>query len=246
MRTRTSLTAVLSAIIALLVATIAALTACAGPDVSADGVGPVPETADPAPAPGPDPGGAARPGGSGAGAGHKGTRPKQYDPTKKPPPEVAVPTPTKSSPAPQPVPPKLGKASVPRGSTYSVSGDGQAFTMVYSTLTVETGSAESSRTLTTTVPVSGDTRDAVVEFAASGYAFADQSAKAKLTMTACGRKLGRTFRSGTDDEYVQNLSVPLRGAKQCSITLTVEVLPGQDVPDSTAVIDVLALDAQFI
>ena len=119
--------------------------------------------------------------------------------------------------------------------------------MVYSTLIVETGTAESSRTLTTTVPVSGDTRDAVVEFAASGYAIADDSAKAKFTMTACGRKLGReTFRSGTDDDYVQTLSVPLRGAKQCTITLTVEVLPDQDVPDSSAVIDVLSLDAQFI
>jgi hypothetical protein len=238
MRTRNSLTAVLSALIALLVATIVALAACAGPDGNADGI-------EQAPTPGS--GSTVRRGGGGVGANHEGTVPKENHATRRPPPKVNVtPTPTKTSPAPKPIPPRLGDATVPRGATYSVSADRQTFTMTYSTLEAGTDPYPLRKSLSTTVPVAGDTQNAVLELAVSGYTFTDESTSAQLTITANGRTMTRSFRTGTDNDYVENLAVPLRGARQCSITLKLEVKPSPLVREPTGYLNVLALDAQFI
>jgi hypothetical protein len=248
MRTRDSLTAMIGVLSILLAGAIIALVARAGPDATADVTGQVPATAGPVVA-APDPGGAVNRGGKGGGTrGGKGggtasqsTAPKPIHPTTKPTPK---PTHT-TSPTPKPIPPRLGNASAPKGAAYSVSGDRQGFTMAYSTLEAGTGPYPLGRSLSMTVPVTGDTRNAVLELSVSGYAFAE-STTAKLSITANRRTITRSFRAGADDEFVQTLSVPLRGARQCTITLNLEVRPSFLVSEPTGYLTVSALYGQLI
>jgi hypothetical protein len=55
----------------------------------------------------------------------------------------------------------------------------------------------------------------------------------------------RAFQHGSDEDYVQTVSVPLSGAHECTITLTVEIQPDPAVR-ADGYIDVLAIDGQFI
>ena len=184
--------------------------------------------------------------GSGAGTVNKGDSrrngsvPTRNQATTKPPPKITA-TPTRKA-----VPARLGDATVPRGATYIVSGDRQAFAVGYSTLVAGTAPYPPSKSLSTTVPVTGDTQRAVLELSVSGYTVIDESTTAKLTITANGRTMARSFRTGTDDDYVHTFAVPLRGARQCGITLEVEVNPNPQVRDPSGVINVLSLDAQFV
>jgi hypothetical protein len=220
MRSRTILSAVLGAVIAGLVAVIVFLGGYAGPDANAEATPPeTPGQAATAPHDKP--------------ARHSGrgntSRPKTV-PTKTARTKTArtktartKTAPTKTSPEP-PRPPRLGTASVPPGATYDASRDGQAFTAVFSTLEASTDGTLSKR-LSTTIKLTGDTRDAVLELYASGYALTDASTTARLTVAANGRSVRRGFRQDWDDDFVQTLTVPLRGAHECTMTLTVEVQP---------------------
>ena len=182
-------------------------------------------------------------GGAGGGATHSHTKPKpKPNRTTAKPPTVR---PTTHSTAPKPVPPKLGYATLPQGATYDVADDGQTFTMVHSTLEADIDLGRLSKSLSTTVPVTGDTGDAAIVLAASGYVFTDASTTAKLTITANGRTSTRVFEAGSDRSYVQSFTVPLRGAHQCRITIKIELSPNPLVREPAGVMDVLALDARF-
>jgi hypothetical protein len=233
MRSRTSRTAVLSGLVGLLLF----LVACAGPAPSTD-----PPSADrtASATAGSDPGG--------GGGGPVKPRPSHTRITKPTTPRT---TPPKTSP-PKTSPPKtsppvkaaMGKFSVPGYAVSSVAPDGRTATVTFAGLEAENG--RESRTATIKLPLTGDTSHAVLEFSASGYAFTTRSADANLSMTVCGRKTGRTFGPGSDDDYVQTLSVGLRGARTCTITLTVQARPDTGIRDTAAAIDVLSLDAQFL
>jgi hypothetical protein len=133
---------------------------------------------------------------------------------------------------------------VPAGATYDASSDRQAFTTVFSTLEAGTGKALSKK-LSTTVKITGDTRDAALEMTVTGYAVTDASTIAKVGVAANGRTVQRAFQHGSDEDYIQTVSVPLRGAHECTITLTVEIQPDPAVR-ADGYIDVLALDGQFV
>ena len=243
MRSRTILSAVLGAVIVALVAVIVFLGGYTGPDANAEATPPeTPAQASTAPHDKP--------------ARHSGrcntSRPRTV-PTRTAPskttPSTTVPSrtaPKKTAPSKKspdlPRPPRLGTASVSPGATYDATSDGQAFTAVFSTLEASTDGTLSKR-LSTTIKVTGDTRDAVLELYASGYALTDASTTARVTVTANGRTVRRGFRPEWDDDFVQTLTVPLRGAHECTVTLTVEVQPD---PGADGYMDILALDGQFI
>ena len=253
MRSRTILSAVLGAVIAGLVAVIVFLGGYAGPDANAEATPPeTPAQASTAPHDMP-----ARHSGRGNTSRPKAvptrTAPAKTATSKTAPKKTASKktaskktapkktAPSKTSPE-SPRPPRLGTASVPPGATYDATSDGQAFTAVFSTLEASTDGTLSKR-LSTTIKVTGDTRDAVLELYASGYALTDASTTARVTVAANGRSVRRGFRPDWDDDFVQALTVPLRGAHECTVTLTVEVEPD---PGADGYMDILALDGQFI
>lgn len=238
MRTRNSLTVVLSVLITLLVGAIVTLVTCSGPSANADGPDPAPPpttTGSGGPAPGSPPTAGAR----------GGPARESAKPTVTPEPDrtTAKPPVTIRGTAPRPVLPRFGDATVPRGAAYDVSDDGLVFTMTFSTLEAGTAPGPRSRSLSTTVPVTGDTGAAAIVLVASGFALTDAGTTAKLTITANGRISTRIFRAGTDTSYVQRFPVALRGARECHITLAVEVIPGSGVREPDGVLDVLSLDA---
>jgi hypothetical protein len=250
MRSRTILSAVLGAVIAGLVAVIVFLGGYAGPDANAEATPPeTPGQAATAPADTPAqhsghhntsrpttvptrtaPGKTA----SGKTAPAK-TAPKKTAPKKTAPKKTA---PKKTAPE----APRLGTVSVPPGATYDASSDGQAFNTVFSTLEASTDGTLSKQ-LSTTIKLTGDTRGAVLELYASGYALIDAPTTARVTVVANGRSEQRGFRHDWDDDFVQTLAVPLRGAHECTVTLTVEVQPDAG---ADGYLDILALDGQFI
>jgi len=245
-RTRNSLTVVLSVLITLLVGAIVTLVTCSGPNANAGGPDPAPPptaTGSGGPAPGSPPTAGARGGPARESAKPKVT-PEPDRTTAKPPLKPpSKPPVTVRGTAPRPVLPRLGDATVPRGAAYDVSDDGLVFTMTFSTLAAGTAPGPRSRSLSTTVPVTGDTGAAAIVLVASGFALTDAGTTAKLTITANGRISTRIFRAGTDDSYVQRFPVALRGAHECRITLAVEVIPGPGVREPDGVLDVLSLDA---
>jgi hypothetical protein len=238
MRTRTSLYWVLSVLGGVLLATVVFLVACAGPSPSAGGPDPGPSSStDPDPAAT----AVAPPGGSGGGGGWTKPNTPPHHTTKPTPPK---PTHTTTPPKLPVKPPAFGQASIPGGSSYSLADDRQAFTMVFSTVEIK---GQKSRTVKTTLPLTGDTSGAVIEFAVQGYAFTTEGATAKLRMTACGLDSGQNFHERFDDDYIFTMSVPLRGKHSCPITMTLSWQSDNDASDDiVAYADILSLDARFI
>jgi hypothetical protein len=254
MRSRNVLSAVLGAVIAGLVAVIVFLGGCAGPGADAQTTDPAPESpaptgATPTTSHNPPAGRViVRGGGSGGGHAVRHSGLRHSTPTKphtklSTKPSTKPSTPPHDPPA-DPGPARLGTASVPTGATYDASPDGQAFNTVFSTLEAGTGEASSKRQ-STTVKITGDTRDAVLEVAVSGYALTDASTRAKVDVAANGRVVKRGFQAGSDEEFVERVSVPLRGAHECTITLTVEIQPDPAVR-ADGYINVSTVDGQFV
>lgn len=227
MRNRNAVTALLITMIGLLTGALVGLFACDRPQAAGPDPGPGATT------PSPDP---TRDGGRGAGArvaptrtGSTKSRPGKTGATSKPP---STPVTRHTDPGPA----RLGNASVP---DYDLSSDGQTFTVRFDSLEASTEGA-TSKSFTATVPLSGNTANAVVEFGVSGYAFADESSGATLTVTACGRSQRYPFRAGADESFVFPLAAPLRGVRTCVVKLNLEVR------GTAAYANVSSLDAQLI
>jgi hypothetical protein len=232
MRKHNAVTALLVAVVALLTLTVVGLFACDRPQAA--GPDPGPGSA----APSPDP---TRDGGRGAGSTQTGGKPAKSKASAAP--GKSKNNKNKASKPPVEVtqhrdlaPPRLGNASVP---DYDLSDDGQAFTVRFADLQADADAA-TSRSFTMTVPFTGNTADAVVEYGVSGYAITDESSGATLTVTACGRSQRRPFRSEFDDDFVMTLAVPLRGVRECAVNLKIEVR------GAAALATIVALDAQLI
>ena len=86
----------------------------------------------------------------------------------------------------------------------------------------------------------GYTHESVLKLAVQGYVLTDDATTARLTVTAGGT--GRTFAfgTGTDTEFLRTVSVPLRGAQRCEITVRVEV-----AGDSGGYLNVASLDGEL-
>jgi hypothetical protein len=251
MRTRQSRTVALTAFIGVLLATIVALAMCAGPGASADAPAPSTTTADPSPGvvPGPAGPGPAGPAGS---AGHSGSKGDTGKPGKRGRPGKPAPAPTTTKPHPQPSGPKpssssakppeparLGTAAdLPAGTTYSVSEDGQTFTVYFSTLEATNG----ERTLELTVPLSGDTDGKTLRLQAAGYSFTDPSTSATLTVKTKGQGSEFGINEDTDDDYVFTHNVHLGAVTKCTIKLTIKINNNPAVRDGTGTMDVATLD----
>jgi hypothetical protein len=234
MRTRHSLTAAVIALIAILVGIIISLLVGGRPSAIAQNPPPPTPTI------------------TGLDQGVK-TRPQPQKITRMPAPDRPTARPsssTRSTTATRPpttmppaiAPPRLGPAEVPDGADYAVAADGQTFTTTFSTLEAGRDDDQLSRTLTTTVPISGS---ATLMLTVSGYAFTDASTTAKLTVTANGRTSTETFRPGTDRDVLHTMTVPMRKAGPCRITIEVEVVPDPQVRDAAGYLDVLALDGRL-
>jgi len=230
MRNRNAVTALLITMIGMLTGALVGLFACDRPQAAGPDPGPGATTLSPGPSPD---------GGRGAGSGSTkagGSRKTSPTPTR---------TKTRTSKPPTGVtqyedrtPPRMRNTSVANAGYY-LSDDGQALSIAFDNMQVgQDGST--TKTFTVTVPLSGDTAKAVIEFGAVGYVASDESSTAALTMAVCGRSERFTFRAGFDDDFVRNFAVPLRGARNCAVKLTVEVR------GSAAVAGVQALEAQFI
>ena len=236
MRHRNAVTALLITMIGLLTGALVGLFACDRPQAA--GPDPGPGSATPAPDPTPDGGraagsGSTKAGGSGKSGGSRKTSPtptRTKTRTSKPPTEV-----TQYQDL---TPPRIRNTSVANAGYY-LSDDGQALSIAFDNMQVgQDGST--TKTFTVTVPLSGDTAKAVIEFGAVGYVASDESSTAALTMAVCGRSERFTFRTGFDDDFVRNFAVPLHGARNCAVKLTVEVR------GSAAVAGIQSLEAQFI
>jgi hypothetical protein len=247
-RTRHSLAAALIALVAILVGVVITVLMGRGPHAHADVPipAPTPSTAEPPPS------------GTAAGHGTKSTGPSRTSKPSSsrkstPPPSgktgktgktgkssAAV---TRSPKAAGPA--RIGRASVPDGATYSVAGDGRTFTMVFSTLESGTELGRLARSQSTTVPVGGDTGSARLVLGVSGYAFADAATSVKLTIGTCAGTSVKTYRAGTDREFVRTVDVPLGGAGECRITIKVEVSVTAQVRGTAGYLNVLALDGRL-
>ncbi|MEU4242609.1 hypothetical protein [Actinoplanes sp. NPDC026619] len=155
MRTRQSLTAVVIALIVILIGVLLSLLTGNGPNAKADGPEPLPSASSaPPPTPNPPPP-AGKPGTGGKAGGGTRSGPKRTSSTSAPSKSSASAA-GKSTPPKVAVPPALGGASVPDGATYSLARDKRAFTMVFSTLESTTDAGRLSREQSTTIPVRGD------------------------------------------------------------------------------------------
>jgi hypothetical protein len=239
MRTRHSLTAAVVALVVILVGIILSLLAGGGPNAHADGPATAPSLTRPTPSS--DPGttvehrhdaNAKRTKTTGVSA-HKASptqgrstvsaheaSPKHGTSTVSA--HKASPTRTTSAVS-APKPPKLGHAKAPAGATYQVSGDGRAFTTVYSSLESGTEIGRLSRTQSVTVPVTGDADDTTLSVALQGYVLTGDDTTATLTVTVNGAATTRTYHAGADRSFTESVDVPLRGVRQCRITVRVEV-----------------------
>jgi hypothetical protein len=261
MRTRQSLTVVLTAFIGVLLATIVALVSCAGPGASAGGPESSPTTADPAVAD-PLPAGAPVNGRDGTNGtnGSNGSNGKTGHAGKTGPAgktgksgkngtngkDGKTGTPGKNAPVPSPsatrTPARLGTAAVlPPGTDYNVAPDGQTFTVVFSTLEASNG----KRSLEVTLPLSGDTSGRTLRLQASGYSFTDPSTTATVTIATKGQSGEFDINKDTDDDFVFTQNVHLGDAKACTVKLTIEIKNDPAVRDATGVMDVLALDGML-
>jgi hypothetical protein len=218
MRTRHSLTAAVVALVAILVGIVLSLLAGRGPNAHAEGPGPGPGVVRPASPPAPDPGrhdtrtsgktGGPKAHGRATSAGPARTRERSGPSTAT----VRAPK-----------PPRLGTASAPKGATYDVSGDGRAFTTVYSSLESGTDIGRLSRTQSLTLPVTGDAGDTTLTLVLQGYVLTGDDTTATLTVTLNGAATTRAYHAGTDRSFTEGVDVPLRGVRGCRITVRVEV-----------------------
>jgi len=130
----------------------------------------------------------------------------------------------------------------------AIDPDRTTMTTTFSALEVSVGNGESTasdatRMFPLVLPLTDGAQNATITFHASGYAFADKGATARLTLRVNGASSIAHFPAGSDDEYVETLKLPAIPASQYRLSVVVEVHQAPGSHDATALLSVLAIDA---
>jgi hypothetical protein len=111
----------------------------------------------------------------------------------------------------------------------------------------ESAAPDATRSFSLVLPLTGAAPNAKLTVHASGFAFADEGATARLTLRVNGRTVVRNFPAGSGDvEYVQPLKLPAIQASACRLSVVLEVhqVPGSH-DEKTAFLSVSAIDARI-
>jgi hypothetical protein len=125
----------------------------------------------------------------------------------------------------------------------TIDPDRTTLTARFSAFEVSAGSESATRTSSLVVPLTDGAQNAKVTFYASGFAFADEGATARLTLRVNGHKLVKDFPAGSQVEYVQRLQLPAIPASQYRLSAVVEAHQAPGCHDATAFLSVSAIDA---
>jgi hypothetical protein len=125
----------------------------------------------------------------------------------------------------------------------AIDPDRTTMTARFSAFEVSAGSESATRASSLVVPLTDGAQNAKVTFYASGFAFADEGATARLTLRVNGRKLVKDFPAGSEVEYVQRLQLPAIPASQYRLSAVVEAHQAPGCHDATAFVSVSAIDA---
>jgi hypothetical protein len=125
----------------------------------------------------------------------------------------------------------------------AIDPDRTTMTARFSAFEVSAGSESATRASSLVVPLTDGAQNAKVTFYASGFAFADEGATARLTLRVNGRKLVKDFPAGSEVDYVQRLQLPAIPASQYRLSAVVEAHQAPGCHDATAFLSVSAIDA---
>jgi hypothetical protein len=125
----------------------------------------------------------------------------------------------------------------------NIDPDRTTLTARFSQFEVSLGSESATRTSSLVVPLTDGAQNAEVTFYASGFAFTDEGATARLTLRVNGRKVVKDFPAGSEVEYIQQLELPATPASRYRLSAVVEAHQAPGCHDAAAFLSVSTIDA---
>lgn len=136
------------------------------------------------------------------------------------------------------------------GFDISISDDGQAFTLRFSSLqaAVDAGTSPdmvAARVFSAVLPIDGGDKEVDISFATSGFALATEGASGYAVLSVNGQAAVQQFPAGTDQEFVQQLKVEAGPTSVCHLAVVAVVQRDPAHPEAAATLSLSAVDAEI-
>ncbi|HYT88312.1 MAG TPA: hypothetical protein VEL76_06300 [Gemmataceae bacterium] len=135
------------------------------------------------------------------------------------------------------------------GLDLSVSPDKQAFTITCSDVEViaDAGGPApiATRVVSVVIPAEGLDDGVEISFRASGFAFVTEGAAGLAMIIVNGDAGIEHLRPGTDNEFMQELTVDGSGASECRLSVVLIAERDSGKPDAIARLNILSIDGEI-
>jgi hypothetical protein len=136
------------------------------------------------------------------------------------------------------------------GFNISISGDSLAATLTFAEIeaNVDAGKSDdlfAARVFSAVLPLEGDGGEVDIAFAASVYAFASEGATGYALLSVNGQTAIQQFAAGTDDDFVQQLTVIAGPGSLCHLVVVAVAQRDPAYPDAGAAVRPVSIDAEI-
>ena len=136
------------------------------------------------------------------------------------------------------------------GFNISISGDGLAFTLTFAEIdaVVDAGKSEDLLTacaFSAVLPIDGTGDSVEITFSATTYAFVSEGANAYALLSVNGQSTIQQFPPGTDDDFIQQLTVSCVQGSFCHLVVAGVVQRDPAYPDAGAAVRPTSVDGEI-